>query len=181
MIMKSSVVAIFACFFVLHFSGTVAYVALPLPHPHLAPTPMLSTMTTPTPPTPLTPLAYADTTNGGELLQMKQSLLGRVFRRGKNRLQTLEKETTATKKQKKDPEELWRVMFHNSEYMPERVSRVLTKVFPITRMTAFDICLRARTAGMVEVVVTDKKQAEKYCGAILRSGLTATIEPYDVM
>lgn len=150
----------------------MAYSALSLPPPRLAPTHILSTTTTRTPP------AYADTDLGGELLQMK-SVLGRVFRRGKNRLQTLEKETTAsaTKKQK-DPEELWRVMFHNSEYMPDRVSRVLTKVFPISRVAAFDICVRARSTGTVVVVITNKKQAEKYCGAVLRRGLMATIEPH---
>ena len=174
MSMKSSIAAIFACFFVLRLGGTVAYSALSLPPPRLAPTPILSTMTTRTP-----LLAYADTDLGGELLQMK-SVLGRVFRRAKNRLQTLEKETTAsaTKKQKDPPEELWRVMFHNSEYMPERVSGVLTKVFPISRRAAFDICVRARSTGRVTVVITNKKQAEKYCGALLRRGLTANIEPH---
>ena len=108
-----------------------------------------------------------------------KSVFGRVFRRSRNRLQTLEKETTTTKKQKEDPEELWRVLFHNSEYMPERVARVLTKVFPITRLTAFDICVRARSEGTVVVVVTNKKQAEKYCGALLKRGLMATIEPHE--
>lgn len=175
MSMKSSIAAIFACFFVLRLGGTVAYSALSLPPPRLAPTPILSTMMT----TRTTPLAYTDTDLGGELLQMK-SVLGRVFRRAKNRLQTLEKETTAsaTKKQKDPPEELWRVMFHNSEYMPERVSGVLTKVFPISRRAAFDICVRARSTGRVTVVITNKKQAEKYCGALLRRGLTANIEPH---
>jgi len=84
----------------------------------------------------------------GELLQMKQSLLGRAYRRGK-KLLTREKEDTTTKQQQKEePEQLWRVMFHNSEYMPDRVARELTKVFPITRMTAFDICVRARSEGI---------------------------------
>ena len=176
--MKSSIAATFACFFVLSLGGTVAYSALSLPPPRLAPaTPISSTMTA-----TRTPLAYcADTDDlGGELLQMK-SVLGRVFRRGKNRLQTLEKETTAESaaaKKRKDPEELWRVMFHNSEYMPERVAGVLTKVFPISRRAAFDICVRARSTGTVAVTVTNKKQAEKYCGALLRRGLTATIEPH---
>jgi hypothetical protein len=164
--------AIFACFFVLRLGGTVAYSTLP---PRLAPAPaILSTMTTPT------PLVYHDTNLGEELLQMK-SVLGRALRRGKNKLQTLVKERTATKEQKDDPEELWRVMFHNSEYMPDRVARELTKVFPITRKTAFDICVRARSSptGLITVTITNKKQAEKYCGAVLRRGLTATIEPYE--
>lgn len=175
--MKSSIAAIFACFFVLRLGGTVAYSTLSLsPPPRLAPTPILSTMTMTTP----TPLVYDDINLGEELLQMK-SVLGQALRRGKNKLQTLVKERTATKKQKDDPEELWRVMFHNSEYMPDRVARELTKVFPITRMTAFDICVRARSSptGLVTVTITNKKQAEKYCGAVLRRGLTATIEPYE--
>ena len=172
--MKSSIAATLAGYFVLRSGGTVAYSAMSLPPPRLAPvTPISSTMTT------RTHLAYyADTDDlgGEELLQMK-SVLGRVFRRGKNRLQTLEKETVAAKK-RKDPEELWRVMFHNSEYMPERVAGVLTKVFPISRRAAFDICVQARSTGTVVVTVTNKKQAEKYCGALLRRGLTATIEPH---
>lgn len=169
--MNYLITAIFACFFVLRLDETVAYSAMSLPPPRFAPTPMLSTMTT------QTPLAYVDTDLDEELLQMK-SVLGRVFRRGKNRLQTLEKETTAPATEKEKRPELWRVMFHNSEYMPERVARVLAKVFPISRKAAFEICLRARENGTVSVVIVSKKEAEKYCGALLRRGLTATIEPY---
>ena len=107
------------------------------------------------------------------------SALRRIFRRGKNRLQTLEK--TRTEKKQQDPEELWRVLFHNSDYLPDGVARVLAKVLPISRGAAFEICLRAREAGTVVVLVTDKKQAEKYCGALLQRGLTATIEPHNAM
>ena len=100
--------------------------------------------------------------------------------RGRNkRVQTLDKEdakASDTTKKQKEPEELWRVLFHNSEYTPDSVARVLTKVFPITRMTAFDICVRARSAGTVVVVITNKKQAEKYCGALLKRGLMANID-----
>ena len=60
------------------------------------------------------------------------------------------------------------------------VAKVLTKVFPISRATAFDICVRARSTGTVAVVVTNKKQAEKYCGALMRRGLTANIEPHEM-
>lgn len=113
----------------------------------------------------------------GELLQMRQSLLGRAYRRGK-KLLTREKEDTTTKtQQKEEPEQLWRVMFHNSEYMPDRVARELTKVFPITRMTAFDICVRARSEGTVTVDITHKKQAEKYVRQLSKRGLVATIQP----
>ena len=112
-----------------------------------------------------------------EILQMKQSLLGRAYRRGK-KLLTREKEDTTTKQQEEEePEQLWRVMFHNSEYMPDRVARELTKVFPITRTTAFDICVRARSEGVVTVDITHKKQAEKYVRQLSKRGLVATIQP----
>ncbi len=101
-----------------------------------------------------------------------------VFRRAKNRLQTLVRKKTE-KKQQKEPEEMWQVMFHDTEYLPGHVARVLSKVFPISRKAAFEICLRAREEGMVPLTVCSKKQAEKYCGAILRQGLVATIEPLD--
>lgn len=172
MSMKSSIAAIFAYLFVLRLGGTVAYSAALSPALRLAPTPILPIITTPT-----TPLAYDHADTHQELLHM-QSVVGRVFRRGKSRLQTLVKKTTTKKQKDPEDEDLWRVMFHNSEAMPDRVARELTKVFPISRTTAFDLCLRARSTGTVEVVVTNKRQAEKYCGAILRRGLTATIEPY---
>lgn len=162
--------AIFAA--ALRLDGTTAYSALSLPPPRLAPAPILSTATT-----SQTHLARATTDLGGAPLQMA-GMLRRVFRRAKGRLQTLDKEGTATKRQK-DPERPWRVLFHNSEYRPDSVSRVLTKVLPISRATAFEVCLRARNEGTVVVMVTDKKKAEKYCGALLRRGLTATIEPYE--
>lgn len=101
-----------------------------------------------------------------------------VFRRAKNRLQTLFRKKTEKKKQK-EPEEMWQVLFHDTEYLPGHVARVLSKVFPISRKAAFEICLRAREEGMVPLTVCSKKEAEKYCGAILRQGLVATIEPLD--
>lgn len=104
--------------------------------------------------------------------------MGLLRRVRKGVLKTLERKKAAPKKQK-EPEELWRVVFHNSEYTPDSVARVLAKVFPITRMTAYDICVRARTEGTVTVAVTHKKEAEKYCGALNRRGLTATIQPHD--
>ena len=117
------------------------------------------------------------TNDSVELLQMRQSLIGRAYRRGK-KLLTREKEDTTTKtQQKEEPEQLWRVMFHNSEYMPDRVARELTKVFPITRMTAFDICVRARSEGTVTVDICHKKQAEKYVRQLSKRGLVATIQP----
>jgi len=105
----------------------------------------------------------------------------RIFRRGKKKVQTLERESDiiTTTKKKKEPEPLWRVMFHNSEYMPDRVALVLASIFPtLDRRAAFELCTRARSMGKVAVVITSKKQAEFYCMALNRQGLTATIEPH---
>lgn len=114
----------------------------------------------------------------GDLLVMK-SVWQRVFRRNRG-VQTLERETTPATKEKKDPEKLWRVMFHNSEYMPDRVARVLAKIVPtLDRRAAFEICSRARFVGKVPVLVTNKKEAEYFCLAIQRQGLTSTIEPHE--
>eukprot|EP00986_Skeletonema_menzelii_P018625 scaffold26670_cov149-Skeletonema_menzelii.AAC.3 len=107
-----------------------------------------------------------------ELQNMKS-----VFRRAKNRLQTLVRKKT--EKKQEEPEEMWQVIFHDTEYLPGHVARALAKVFPISRKAAFEICIRAREEGMVPLTVCSKKQAEKYCGAILRQGLVATIEPLD--
>ena len=121
---------------------------------------------------------YADAiTDDTELLQMKQSLIGRAYRRGKKLLTREKEDITTSQQQKEEPEQLWRVMFHNSEYMPDRVARELTKVFPITRMTAFDICVRARSEGIVTVDICHKKQAEKYVRQLSKRGLVATIQP----
>ena len=121
----------------------------------------------------------------GELpTTMQSSVWQRVFRRGKKSVQTLEREAPPTKQQQepKEPKELWRVMFHNSEYMPDRVARVLARIVPtLDRRAAFELCSRARSVGKVPVVITtSKKEADMYCLAILQQGLTATVEPHPV-
>ena len=96
-----------------------------------------------------------------------------VFRRAKNRLQTLvsprefllrgegdDAQIKTEKKKQKEPEEMWQVLFHDTEYLPGHVARVLSKVFPISRKAAFEICLRAREEGMVPLTVCSKKEAE---------------------
>ena len=175
--MKPSIAAIFfACIFALHLGRTVAYSASMHSPPPLFALPSLQSSAMQT---SIEQISASDIDDIKKMLVMK-SVFGRAYRRGK-RLLTLDKEedtTTTKKKQKKEPEQLWRVLFHNSEYTPDSVSRILTKVFPITRMTAYDICIRARSAGTVVVAVTDKKQAEKYCGALGRRGLMANIEPH---
>ena len=172
-------IAIIAWFFAIRLGGTVAYSASLQPQ-HFALTSSILSTTMPST-TKKQTQTFDPYLGGEELLQMK-SVFGRVFRRGRNkRVQTLDKEdakASDTTKKQKESEELWRVLFHNSEYTPDSVARVLTKVFPITRMTAFDICVRARSAGTVVVVITNKKQAEKYCGALLKRGLMANIEPH---
>ena len=179
--MKPSIAAIFfACIFALHLSKTVAYSAsMHSPPPPLFALPSLQLQSSAMQ-SSIEQISASDIDDIKKMLVMK-SVVGRVYRRGK-RLLTRDKEDTTTtkKKQKKEPEKLWRVVFHNSEYTPDSVSRILTKVFPITRMTAYDICIRARSAGTVVVVVTDKKQAEKYCGALGRRGLMANIEPHSM-
>ncbi len=103
-----------------------------------------------------------------------------VFRRAKNQLQTLVRRKTDPTKKQEEPEQMWHVLFHDTEYLPGYVCKALAKVFPISRKAAFEICLRAREEGVVPLTVCNKKQAEKYCGAILRQGLMATIEPLDM-
>ena len=200
--MNSAVAILFTCFCIIHNCVVTAYLTTPAPPTTFLPTTSASQKII----NHDIDINYADTTTNHdvnvdrgdvdllqmeqsvlervdiidynvEILQMKQqSLLGRAYRRGK-KLLTREKEDTTTKTQKEEPEQLWRVMFHNSEYMPDRVARELTKVFPITRMTAFDICVRARSEGTVTVDICHKKQAEKYVRQLSKRGLVATIQP----
>ena len=166
--MKSIASILYCCYLLLCLDGTVSYSTLSsLPSPRLLPSPpQWSSVTIPRS-RPTADVAV-------EPLQNMKS----VFRRAKNRLQTLVRKKTEKKKQK-EPEEMWQVLFHDTEYLPGHVARALAKVFPISRKAAFEICLRAREEGMVPLTVCSKKQAEKYCGAILRKGLVATIEPLD--
>lgn len=168
--MKSSIIAILACFF-LCLNETVAYSALLLPLPRHAPTPTTTTITQ----------AVVDINTA---LRDGEFVMKGVWQRlrGKNRVQTLERESTQTKtKKKKDPERLWRVMFHNSDYHLESVARVLAQVIPAhDRRSAYALCQRARTEGKVVVIITRKQDAEICCLAINRQGLTATVEPHIV-
>ena len=145
----------------------MSYSALSLPPPHRIASP-----------TPHQWSSVATATAEHVVVEPPLQIMKSVFRRAKNRLQTLVRKKTEKKKQK-EPEEMWQVLFHDTEYLPGHVARVLSKVFPISRKAAFEICLRAREEGMVPLTVCSKKQAEKYCGAILRQGLVATIEPLD--
>ena len=145
----------------------MSYSALSLPPPHRIASP-----------TPHQRSSVATATAEHVVVEPPLQIMKSVFRRAKNRLQTLVRKKTEKKKQQ-EPEEMWQVLFHDTEYLPGHVARVLSKVFPISRKAAFEICLRAREEGMVPLTVCSKKQAEKYCGAILRQGLVAKIEPLD--
>lgn len=166
--MKYIATILYCCYVLLYLDATVSYSTLSSlpPPPRLLPTPpqwsSVAIQRSPTADVAVEPL-----------LNMQS-----VFRRAKNRLQTLVRKKTEKKKQK-EPEEMWQVLFHDTEYLPGHVARILAKVFPISRKAAFEICLRAREEGMVPLTVCSKKEAEKYCGAILRQGLVATIEPLE--
>jgi len=167
------VTAIFTGFFFFLLDETAAY-SIPV---------VLSSRTLTTTHSTAHPSAETSISHDEDFLHMKVSGWQRIFRRSsKNRVQTLEREetdaTTATpEKKKKDP--LWRVMFYNSEYLPDRVAKVLAKIFPtLDRRAAFELCTRARSVGKVAVIITSKKQAEMYCLTMQRQGLTATIEPH---
>mmetsp|Transcript_3729 Transcript_3729/g.9498 ORF Transcript_3729/g.9498 Transcript_3729/m.9498 type:complete len:184 (+) Transcript_3729:161-712(+) len=177
----SAMAAVFVCYAALRLDGTAAYAALSLPPPRLASTPLFPIATATATPTPHPPFAPAPSADLGAQAPLHNSMsrLGRVLGRAKRGLQTLRRDKTAKKPE--EPEELWRGMFHNSEYLPHHVGKALAKVLPISRRAAFQVCTRARSEGTVAVMVTDKRQAEKYCGAIIRQGLMATIEPHEVV
>ncbi|KAL7450384.1 hypothetical protein ACHAWC_002313 [Mediolabrus comicus] len=166
--MKSITTIISCCYLLLCcLDKTLSYSTLSQPPPHRIATP-----------TPHQWSSVAMATAEHVVVEPPSQIMKSVFRRAKNRLQTLVRKKTEKKKQK-EPEEMWQVLFHDTEYLPGHVARVLSKVFPISRKAAFEICLRAREEGMVPLTVCTKKEAEKYCGAILRQGLVATIEPLD--
>lgn len=161
-----SIVVILACCLALCLEGTASYTALSLPPPRRQ-IPTNSPVVHDETPTPIAPPAVV----------MKS-----VLRRAKNKLQTIVRKRAeeSAKKKPSEPEQMWRVLFHDTEYLPGHVARALSKVFPISRKAAFEICLRAREEGVVPLTICNKKEAEKYCGKILRQGLKATIEPLDM-
>ncbi|KAL7530542.1 hypothetical protein ACHAWF_003423 [Thalassiosira exigua] len=170
-----SIAAILACCccLALCLDGTTSYSTLSLPPPWMVPTHQWSATRPRT--SLIAPSTAADL---GVPLYMQNERQG-LFRRAKNRLQTLVRPKTEPSKQK-EPEEMWRVLFHDTPYLPGYVCKALAKAMPISKKAAFEVCLRAREEGAVTLTVCNKKQAEKYCGAILRQGLKATIEPLEL-
>jgi ATP-dependent Clp protease adapter protein ClpS len=87
---------------------------------------------------------------------------------------------TETKvEEKKDKEEMWRVVLHNDEvHTFNYVVRSLTKVIGILdRKAAFEICVQTHGIGKATITKTWKKQAEQFCLGLQRQGLTVSISP----
>jgi ATP-dependent Clp protease adapter protein ClpS len=87
---------------------------------------------------------------------------------------------TETKvEEKKNKEEMWRVVLHNDEvHTFNYVVRSLTKVIGILdRKAAFEICVQTHGIGKATITKTWKKQAEQFCLGLQRQGLTVSISP----
>ena len=93
---------------------------------------------------------------------------------------TITKERTETKaEEKKNKEELWRVVLHNDEvHTFNYVIRSLCKVIgTLDRKASFEICVQTHGNGKATVTKTWKKQAEQFCLGLQRQGLTVSISP----
>lgn len=87
---------------------------------------------------------------------------------------------TETKvEEKKNKEEMWRVVLHNDEvHTFNYVVRSLTKVIgTLDRKAAFEICVQTHGIGKATITKTWKKQAEQFCLGLQRQGLTVSISP----
>ena len=130
-----------------------------------------------------TPNVATNTERSHDIASTQLEMVGRLFRRAREKrrgVQTLDREKKKSKK-KEEPEPMWRVMLHNTEYQPEIVARIVAKTTPaLDRRAAYELCTYARFAGKVTLVITPKKQAELYCLGLQRKGLPSTIEPHDV-
>jgi ATP-dependent Clp protease adapter protein ClpS len=87
---------------------------------------------------------------------------------------------TETKvEEKKNKEEMWRVVLHNDEvHTFNYVIRSLTKVIgTLDRKAAFEICVQTHGIGKATVTKTWKKQSEQFCLGLQRQGLTVSISP----
>merc|ERR1712232_424597 len=96
----------------------------------------------------------------------------------KKGVQTIIKEKTEEEKdEKKEPE--YRVLLHNDEvHTFQYVVRALTKsIGTLDRAAAFEICVETHGRGKAIVTKTWKKQAQQFCMALQRQGLTVSITP----
>ena len=81
--------------------------------------------------------------------------------------------------EKKNKEEMWRVVLHNDEvHTFNYVIRSLCKVVgTLDRKASFEICVQTHGVGKATVTKTWKKQAEQFCLGLQRQGLTVSISP----
>lgn len=161
--MKSSITAIiFACLVLCPscMLRTAAFSTQPLPGSH--PSPQTTT--------------FRSRPSGTALCGVR-SAVRNAFRRG---VRTLEPDTaTPDSTKEQEPKQLWRLVYHDCEYTPESIARVVAKLIPsLNRRTAYELCSHARMVGRVPLLVTTQKDAERYRDSLLRYGLTATVEPH---
>lgn len=85
----------------------------------------------------------------------------------------------AQMKEQFDKEKWWRVLLHNDDiHTFEYVTGSLTKVVQhLTRRKAYNITWEAHSAGKATVATVWKAQAEQYCVALQKNGLTVSIAP----
>jgi ATP-dependent Clp protease adapter protein ClpS len=123
-------------------------------------------------PTPVVPSTATSTS-----LYMSDKEISRSTKKG---VSTIIKERTETKaEEKKNKEEMWRVVLHNDEvHTFNYVIRSLTKVIgTLDRKASFEICVETHGVGKATVTKTWKKQAEQFCLGLQRQGLTVSISP----
>eukprot|EP00980_Cylindrotheca_fusiformis_P009079 scaffold1965_cov110-Cylindrotheca_fusiformis.AAC.2 len=111
----------------------------------------------------------------------------RLFMSDQERSRTTKKGVTTIEKdkvesqaeQKKNKEEMWRVVLHNDEvHTFNYVIRSLCKVVgTLDRKASFEICVQTHGVGKATVTKTWKKQAEQFCLGLQRQGLTVSISP----
>lgn len=122
-----------------------------------------------------TPVVQSTATSTSLYMSDKES-----SRSTKKGVSTIIKERTETKaEEKKNKEEMWRVVLHNDEvHTFNYVIRSLTKVIgTLDRKASFEICVETHGVGKATVTKTWKKQAEQFCLGLQRQGLTVSISP----
>jgi ATP-dependent Clp protease adapter protein ClpS len=126
---------------------------------------------------PLQQPHLAATTRAPTALHMSDKDVSRSTKKG---VSTIVKERTETKaEEKKNKEEMWRVVLHNDEvHTFNYVIRSLCKVIgTLDRTASFEICVQTHGVGKATVTKTWKQQAEQFCLGLQRQGLTVSISP----
>mmetsp|Transcript_57332 Transcript_57332/g.66216 ORF Transcript_57332/g.66216 Transcript_57332/m.66216 type:complete len:181 (-) Transcript_57332:265-807(-) len=178
--MQSFIILLMAILLRLDGTKVMAYsqiAVLPIPRRHSIPVSPRSMF-------PTSRIQVVTALERGESLPiLRVGAFNRVFRRGRKKVQVLEKEEKkVTKKEDKpEPTKFYRVMMYNNEYQPNIVAKVLATTIPsLDRGAAYELCTYARTYGKVAVVITTQKQADMYSVLLQRKGLPTTVELYDV-